>query len=254
MKLLLSLTLIFMMNLILLSNCQNTNQSDNLLLQTVVSSSQENKENLDDIIKEEQKLQDEELVLQELKKELNMELKQLELENDDKFDILAEKFNKINDVKTPSMIVVSPIRRLGSTHAEINLEPCGGIIKDKADTLTNVGSKINAIWEVRQPIGGGNCTVSISSGLDINFTSLRPSDGIVFDSNYSFPCGRKSGFEYKQFDLPENYACDQCTLQIIWNNPAGRFYQCSDLMILGNKGMLTLFIYTNYPSILYYAL
>lgn len=186
-----------------------------------------------EIEKEIENLNEEEI--REMKKELEEEIAELK-EKDSNF-VLPVKFQK--EHKTPSLLVVNPVRRVGTTGAVADLEPCGGIPKDKADTLTNMGTKINAIWEVRQPIGGGNCTVSISSGLDVNFTALKPiGKSIVYDSEHTFACGRQEGFEFKQFELPDNFACDQCTLQLKWNTPLGKFYQCSDLMILGNKGKL----------------
>ena len=140
-------------------------------------------------------------------------------------------------VKLPEMVVVNPIRRIGTAHSFANIEPCGGIEKNKADTLTNMGSLINAIWEIRTPVASGNCTVSMSTGLDVNFTALRPiGDQIVYTEDFSFACGRQAGFEFQQFELPEDYACDQCTLQVKWDTPVGKYYTCSDIMILGNKG------------------
>jgi hypothetical protein len=80
-----------------------------------------------------------------------------------------------------------------------------------------------------------NCTVRISPGLDFesNFTLLTPVKSEV-DKKGTFPCGRMKGFESKQFQLPEDYVCDQCTLQWTWITPKGNFYSCSDLIINGN--------------------
>jgi len=43
--------------------------------------------------------------------------------------------------------------------------PCGLAPKMKADTLTNRGSLINVIWEIRTPYRNGNCSVKISPGI-----------------------------------------------------------------------------------------
>jgi len=94
---------------------------------------------------------------------------------------------------------------------------------------------MNTIWEVMNPVALGNCTVSISSALDTNFTALRPTGKVAYDEEFSFACGRQEGFEYQEFELPLDYACDQCTLQVQWSTPAGVLYSCSDLMIIGNK-------------------
>jgi hypothetical protein len=69
-----------------------------------------------------------------------------------------------------------------------------------------------------------------------NFTVLYPVDQA--NVNGTFPCGRKKEFESKQFKLPDNYICDQCTLQWAWTTPVGTIYSCSDLIINGNKSKI----------------
>ena len=92
------------------------------------------------------------------------------------------------------------------------------------------------IWEIRIPAQNGNCTVKISPGLDneTNFINIFPSDGSA-NAKGEFPCGRIQGFDTKQFKLPENYVCDQCSLQWKWMTPVGNFYSCSDITINGMK-------------------
>jgi hypothetical protein len=79
----------------------------------------------------------------------------------------------------------------------------------------------------------GNCTVKISPGLEKedNFTLLYPKD--IDTTDGSFPCGRIKGFETHQFSLPEDYVCDQCTIQWTWNTQYGKLYSCSDIVING---------------------
>ena len=137
--------------------------------------------------------------------------------------------------------MVSPIRRQGTSHSQMNLAPCGGIEKRKAGIMTNRNSIINVIWEIRQPIQNGFCTVKISPGLEYekDFIVLYPFDYNSKDLNSAhngeFPCGRMKGFESKKFQLPEDYVCDRCTLQWVWRTPAGNLYSCSDMMINGQK-------------------
>jgi hypothetical protein len=120
----------------------------------------------------------------------------------------------------------------------MNVAPCGGIAKMKTGTLANSQSLINMIWEVRVPAQHGNCTVKISPGLDneTNFKTLLPADGTA-NAKGEFPCGRTQEFETKQFKLPENYVCDQCTLQWKWITPKGEFYSCSDITINGKTSI-----------------
>jgi len=143
---------------------------------------------------------------------------------------------KENQAK-PEAQVILPIRRRDTSQAVLNQAPCGGVVKRKADTLTNRGSPLQVMWEVISPIAGGNCTVKLSPGLEneSNFTALRPLNLPGYNREFSFPCGRVKGFESQQFALPEDYVCDQCTLQWTWNTPFGILYSCSDIIINGNK-------------------
>jgi hypothetical protein len=62
-------------------------------------------------------------------------------------------------------MVLLPIRRRGTQGSQLGNAPCGGTAKRKADTLTNSGSLINVIWDIRNPYRNGNCTVRISPGI-----------------------------------------------------------------------------------------
>lgn len=136
----------------------------------------------------------------------------------------------------PEAKVILPIRRKDTSHTAINRAPCGGVEKMKADTLTNIGSIINVIWETINPAPQANCTVKISPGLETesNFTVLYPLD-YNSEVSGSFPCGRSKGFESQQFKLPDDYVCDQCTIQWAWHTEDGILYSCSDIIINGSK-------------------
>lgn len=135
----------------------------------------------------------------------------------------------------PKAEVILPIRRKDTSLSKMDVAPCGGVNKKKADTLTNSGSKMHVIWETINPVYNGNCTVRISPGLDqSNFTLLTPIHRRINEDS-QFPCGRTKGFESEQFKLPEDFVCDQCTLQWAWSTEEGTFYSCSDMIINGNK-------------------
>lgn len=155
---------------------------------------------------------------------------------------------KKESIKLPEMLLVQPVRREGSYESKPNIYPCGGVTKGKANALTNLGSKIDTIWEVRYPVANGNCTVSLSPALEENFIKLKPyinsyslntndnnNNNMLTNNDYTFNCGRQLGFEFMEFELPTDYSCDHCTLQIEWNTPRGVIYSCSDFMIIGNK-------------------
>lgn len=139
-----------------------------------------------------------------------------------------------------------PIRRTGTADALINVSPCGGIPKKKTGTLANSQTNINMIWEIRVPAQNANCTVKISPGLDneTKFTTIFPADG-TSNKLGEFPCGRIQGFDTKQFKLPENYVCDQCTLQWKWMTPKGDYYSCSDITINGMTSLYFLILVEN---------
>jgi len=155
-------------------------------------------------------------------------------------DILAtNKTQKIEPKlveQLPEAKVILPIRRKDTSHTALNIAPCGGVNKRKADTLTNKGSTFNVIWETLNPAAQANCTVKLSPGIESqsNFTLLYPLETET-DSNGAFPCGRLKGFESKQFKLPDDYVCDQCTVQWAWYTEHGVLYSCSDVIINGNK-------------------
>ena len=102
--------------------------------------------------------------------------------------------------------------------------------------MTNRNSIINVIWETRQPIQEGYCTLKISPGIEEEekFNILYPLENNK-NENGQFPCGRIKGFENKKFQLPEDYVCDSCRLQWAWHTPIGSIYACSDVMINGQK-------------------
>jgi hypothetical protein len=166
-------------------------------------------------------------------------------DNKNKDDSSLNDSTKVK-VKLPEIVVVQPIRRQGNSAAIINVAPCGGIEKGLANTIANVGNKIYAIWEIRNPISNGNCTVAMSPAMEENFATLKPiTKGTVYDDEFSFPCGRQIGFEFQEFELPVDYACDHCTFQINWKTHLGNLYTCSDMLILGNKSKIIYNLHTN---------
>jgi hypothetical protein len=62
-----------------------------------------------------------------------------------------------------------------------------------------------------------NCTLHISAGSNAieDFRLLRPRDGSA-NLDGEFACGRKAGYEWKDFKLPKDLKCESCTLQMTW--------------------------------------
>jgi len=143
----------------------------------------------------------------------------------------------LKEENTPQLKVLLPIRRFGTSKTKLSSEPCGGIPKQKAETLLKEGGKFHFVWETVVPIANGNCSVKISPNIEnennLNFTTLHPLD-TKFRYDGSFECGRNKGFESKEFQLPKNYECDGCTLQFKWQTEFGDVYSCSDIMINGD--------------------
>ena len=80
-----------------------------------------------------------------------------------------------------------------------------------------------------------NCTVRLSSGFDDfdpDFKILRPRDNSG-DADGRFPCGRKAGFEGKEFRLPDDIVCDKCVVQFVEEVSAKeKIHQCADIVIM----------------------
>ena len=115
--------------------------------------------------------------------------------------------------------------------------PCGGTKPGRAHFDAASGSKVFAMWKVVHPDMEGNCTIRLGGGLsDEDFKVMTPLDGSANKKGY-FPCGSSSGtIEGKEFNLPENFTCDDCVLQIIWDTKAtGKLYHCADIEVLGSQ-------------------
>jgi len=172
---------------------------------------------------------------EEENKNLNEE-ETCEKDHQEEIDFSKISSSKIRKENMPHSQVLLPIRRLGTSNMQMGKGPCGDIEKKSSNTLTTKGSSINFVWEVLVPENSGNCTVSISNGIqkEENFKLLKPIDG-KFYADGSFECGREKGFESKEFLLPADYECDGCTLQWKWATSYGDIYSCSDIVINGEQ-------------------
>ena len=179
------------------------------------------------ILKEEDNNEDEQKSCEDEKEEKTYE---------NEIDFSKISSQNIRKENIPDSKVVLPIRRVGTSNSKMGEGPCGGIEKKPANTLTTKGSSINLIWEILVPENSGNCTVRISNGLQEieDFQILEPIDGKINEDG-SFKCGREKGFEHKEFNLPEDYECDGCTIQWQWSTPYGDIFSCSDIIINGGN-------------------
>lgn len=197
-----------------------------ILISLIISSSIIKAQDVEEeeiILEQDEKIAQEEKEIAELQKEIAI-IKGNPMASQNQQVVQAE----------PQLLIVSPLRRRGTTQSQNTVGPCGVIEKSDANTLISVGKKINTIWEVVTPTANGNCTVSISAGLDLDFQTLRPLDD-QYNKDLSFSCGRKNGFEFKQFELPKDYSCDKCTLQLKWKTDKNEYFHCSDLMIISSE-------------------
>ena len=61
---------------------------------------------------------------------------------------------------------------------------------------------------------------------------LHPRDGSN-DFDGWFPCGRKAGFEGKEFRLPGSLTCYNCILQFIQEiGKDEKIHQCADIIVM----------------------
>lgn len=105
-------------------------------------------------------------------------------------------------------------RSYGQRHAG-NKAPCGKAEKTHIHYLTQSGSRNYFHWRTLKAHDNSNCTVRISTGFeefDSDFKVLRPRDDSA-DITGKFPCGRKAGYDGKEFRIPDDMVCDNCILQ-----------------------------------------
>ena len=108
--------------------------------------------------------------------------------------------------------MIEPKSRTFSNTSIVNSPPCGGAEKTFTHYLAKPGSRNYIQWKVLHPVSNGTCIVRVGEGLDESeFKILKPRDGSA-NSDGSFPCGRETGYEGKEFRFPKNYTCDSCTL------------------------------------------
>ena len=99
--------------------------------------------------------------------------------------------------------------RLNSNISLTNDGPCGSTEKQPVHYLAKMNSRNYVQWRVYHPSKTGTCIVRIGTNDDKLYT-LIPKDGSATGDG-SFPCGRESGYEGKDFIFP-NTSCDECTL------------------------------------------
>ena len=117
------------------------------------------------------------------------------------------------------MQLLSPMGRRAESgeHANLRLQPCGGLDKQSVHFSTTPGSRNFIAWKVSHPAPAGNCTLRLGLGPNENeFKVLHPLDKSA-NKNGSFPCGREeTTLEGKEVRFPKNFTCDMCTLQLEW--------------------------------------
>ena len=114
--------------------------------------------------------------------------------------------------------------------------PCGGYKKGKVHFDVEMDTKILVAWKTVHPDAEGNCTIRLGVGAqEGDYKVLRPND--KQDVNGKFACGREqSNYEGKVVQLPQNFTCDDCTLQVEWETrAAGKQFMCADIQVLGGE-------------------
>ena len=100
-----------------------------------------------------------------------------------------------------------------------------------------MNSKMFVAWKTVHPDELGNCTIRLGAGANMaTYSVLKPLDKSDNGSG-KFPCGREqTSYEGKNFKLPLNMSCDDCTLQLEFQTKAsGSMYMCSDIQILSGN-------------------
>ena len=60
-------------------------------------------------------------------------------------------------------------------------------------------------------------------------------DGLA-DASGAFECNTREGeYNTKFIDLPEDFSCDKCTLQLVWMTESNAtFYSCADFTVIND--------------------
>ena len=102
--------------------------------------------------------------------------------------------------------------------------------------MAATGSRNYFQWKTVKAHKTANCTIRLSTGSEHeqDFKILRPRDGSN-DYEGKFPCGRATGFEGKEFRLPNDLSCTNCVLSLTQEISATeKIHQCADLTIIEN--------------------
>lgn len=132
----------------------------------------------------------------------------------------------------PDAYLVQPLPREKMTLT--TSPPCGGVPKGHSHLLSEPGSLNPISWKIITP-ASGKCSVKLSYGTDFaTYHTLISTDNST-DSFGWFTCGETVGLHTKVFQFPAGVTCDACTLQWIWENNLGTYYECIDIEITGGK-------------------
>ena len=133
--------------------------------------------------------------------------------------------------------LLEPMARSYESRSVGNKAPCGNTEKGTTHFLTQAGSRNYFQWRTLKSHETANCTVKISTGFDdfdTDFKVLRPRDDSA-DAEGRFACGRKAGYEGKEFRLPNDLICDSCVLQFTQEiSDKEHIHQCADIVVKEN--------------------
>ena len=131
--------------------------------------------------------------------------------------LLEAETAKALKIAKPELRMIQPKTRSYSSFSNINDGPCGPALKEQTHFLAEVGAVTRFHWHTLKGHPLANCTLSISPGSTeiTDFKTIRPRDDSA-NIDGVFPCGRKVGYEFKDFRLPKDMSCESCTVQMTW--------------------------------------
>ena len=155
--------------------------------------------------------------------------------------IIALSYTLDNDTTVEPQLfdIVFPYRRT-PTYYDPTSAPCGNISKGSLHGLFTPASNAMIGIKATRPSTNANCTINIGNGKDTveSFVTVKPLDVPIINENQSFACGRTNhSIDRITFKLPEEFQCDNCTLQVIKETEFGIYYECSDVRILEKDSM-----------------
>lgn len=138
-----------------------------------------------------------------------------------------------NISKPPTVTLLEPPVREGTTKYKFNDSPCGSGVMSDSRFKVEPGQSIDVSWIIQNPIKG-RCKFSIStdhSDKSSSYSAIPVDINNYSSSSGDFEWGNSNKLlESAKLKIPGDLNCEDCTIQFSYTVPGfGTLYQCSDV-------------------------